>query len=389
MILPPGQFSSIKTSSIFRLNFSFDRIMKLCIGFSFLLSVSVMQGQVLSDSVSLNLIKRGIDYVYNFQFGSADRINAELEKLYPGHPIVHLYRGMITYWENYPLLPVSGASESFEADMKRCIELCEENEDPEYEAEILLENLCARGLLLLYYTENELSFEVFPIAKSTYQNIRRSFDFTSSYTDLKFFTGIYNYYREAYPEAHPVYKTLAFLFPRGDKEKGLNDLEKVARSSILMKAESYSFLTDIYLSFENNYQKATHYSKNLHILYPENPEYLGQYIKNLLLIKNYEEAEKVISSSATRSNIYLQAQISIFKGIIQEKKYHNLQKAAEFYNSGIRNIARFREYGNEFAAFAYFGLSRIARENNDEKNEKLYRRLALKLTAFKEMNFDE
>jgi hypothetical protein len=108
-----------------------------------------------------------------------------------------------------------------------------------------------------------------------------------------------------------------------------------------------------------------------------------------LLIKNYEEAEKQISSSATRRNSYLQAQISIFKGIIQEKKYHNLQKAAEFYNNGIRNIARFREYGNEFAAYAYFGLSRIARENKDEKNEKIYRRLALKLTAFKEMNFDD
>jgi hypothetical protein len=389
MILLSLPFSSLKTQTIFRLNFSFDSIMRLCIGVSFLLSVSSMQGQVLSDSGSLKLVKRGIDYVYNFQFEKAGRVNAELERLYPGHPIVYLYRGMITYWENYPLLPVSSASGSFEANMKKSIELCEKNEDPRYEAEILLANLCARGLLLLYYTDNELSFEVFPIAKSTYHNIRRSFDFTSSYIDLYFFTGIYNYYREAYPEAHPVYKTLAFLFPRGDKEKGLIDLEKVARGSILMKAESYSFLTAIYLSFENNYQKATHYSKNLHILYPENPEYLGQYIKNLLLIKNYEEAEKEISSSASRSNSYLQAQISIFKGIIQEKKYRNLSKAEELYISGIRSIARFREYGDEFAAYAYFGLSRIASEKNDEKNEKIYRKLALKLTAFKEMNFDE
>ena len=189
--------------------------------------------------------------------------------------------------------------------MRKCIELCDKNKNAETEAEILLANLCARGLLLLYFTENDLSFEVFPIASSTYQNIRRSFDFTTSYIDLNFFTGIYNYYREAYPEAHPVYKTLAFLFPKGNKQKGLADLEKVAKSSIVMKAESYSFLTDIYLSFENDYQKAAFYSKNLHSLYPENPEYHGQYIKNLLLIKDYEEAEKELLTSPSRKNSFL------------------------------------------------------------------------------------
>ena len=117
-------FSSSKTATAFKLNFSYDRIRRLCIVISFLFSVSALQGQVLSDSVSLKLVKRGIDYVYNFQFENAGRINAEIEKLYPGHPIVYLYSGMITYWENYPLLPVSSASESFEANMKKCIELC-------------------------------------------------------------------------------------------------------------------------------------------------------------------------------------------------------------------------------------------------------------------------
>ena len=69
-------------------------------------------------------------------------------------------------------------------------------------------------------------------------------------------------------------------------------------------------------------------------------------------------------------------------GIIQEKKYHNLLQAEKLYQNGIRSIAEFREYGNEYTAYAYFGLSRIAGKNGDEKNMKIYRRLALKLTAF-------
>jgi hypothetical protein len=354
------------------------------------LGISTLHGQILKDSSSINLIKKGIDYVYNFDFKNAYNISDEFRKLYPGHPLIYLFKGMITYWENYPLNITSEARASFEEDMRKCIELCDKNKEQASEAEILLVNLCARGLLLLFYTDNDLSFEVFPIASSTYQCIRRSFNFTTHYSDFYFFTGVYNYYREAYPEAHPVYKTLAFLFPKGSKVKGLQDLQIVARNSIILKAESYSFLTQIFLSFENNYEQATFYSKSLHSVYPDNPQYLGSYIKNLLLIKQYDEAEMEIASSITYlKNPFFQAQVTIFNGLLQEKKYHDTRQAQQFYMKGIKDISVFRSYGNEYAAYAYFGLSRISEKNGDTDNMKLYRKLALKLADFKNIDFNE
>lgn len=353
------------------------------------LNLSVLKGQILKDSTSISLIKKGIDKVYNFQFDEAYKISSELSKLYPGHPVNYLFNGMITYWENYPLITTSVKRESFEEQMKKCIEECDTYINPVNEAEILLVNLCARGLLLLYYTDNYLSLEVFPIAASTYQCIRRSFNFTAQYSDFYFFTGVYNYYREAYPDAHPVYKTLAFIFPKGSKTKGLEQLQVVAKNSIMLKAEAYTFLTQIFLSFENDYQQATFYSKSLHVVYPDNPEYLGIYIKNLLLIKQYDEAEKEITSST--SNIgspFFQAQVAIFSGILQEKKYHDYKKAQQFYLKGTKDISVFRSYGNEFAAYAYFGLSRISKINGDEDKAEFYRKLALKLADFKNIDFD-
>ncbi len=347
-------------------------------------------GQVLKDSASINLIKKGIDYVYNFEFNRAEKVKAELNRLYPGHPVNRLFNGMITYWKNYPLTSTSPARKSFEEDMRKSIDLCEKSKDASFEAEILLVNLCARGLLLLYYTDNYLSLEVFPLATSTYQCVRRSFNFTTYYSDFYFFTGVYNYYREAYPEAYPVYKTLAFLFPKGDKVKGIEELKIVADNSIVLKAESYTFLSSIYLSFENNYRQATFYSKSLHYIYPANPEYLGAYIKNLLLIKEYDEAEKeMISTDSRLSNPFFKAQVTIFNGILQEKKYHNTVRAQELYNKGIKEIEAFRSYGNEYAAYAYFGLSRISQVNGDVNSEKTYRRLALKLADFKNIDFDD
>lgn len=367
-----------------KLNISFIlAVLVLC------LNTNNLQSQFLKDTASVNLIKRGIDYVYNFDFNNADKVNSEISRLYPGHPVTYLFRGMITYWKNYPLSTISADRLSFEEDMRKCIDLCDKNKDPVTEPEILLINLCARGLLLLFYTDNDMSFEVFPIAASTYQCIRRSFDFTSHYSDFYFFTGVYKYYREAYPEAHPVYKTLAFLFPKGSKIHGLEDLQIVARNSIVLKAEAYSFLTEIFLSFENNYQQATFYSKSLHKIYPGNPAYLGSYIKNLLLTKKYDEAEKEIQSSAGYlKNPFFQSQVTIFKGILQEKKYHNNNQAQQYYAKGIRDISVFRSYGNEYAAYAYFGLSRISILNGNSDNQKMYRKLALKLADFKNVDFD-
>jgi tetratricopeptide (TPR) repeat protein len=366
-----------------------SKISALTILLMLLLSLSPLKGQFLKDTASINLIKRGIDYVYNFDFKNADRVNAEIGRLYPGHPVNFLFRGMITYWKNYPLNTISDASKSFEDDLKKSIDLCDKNKDPASEAEILLINLCARGLLLLYYTDNDMSLEVFPIAASTYQCIRRSFDFTSRYNDFYFFTGVYNYYREAYPQAHPVYKTLAFLFPKGSKVKGIEDLGIVAKNSIILKAEAYLFLSEIFLSFENNYTQATFYSKSLHKIYPDNPDYLGLYIKNLLLIKQYDEAEKEIKSSVGYlKNPFFQAQVTIFNGILQEKKYHNMKQSEQLYVKGIREVSNFRSFGDEYAAYAYFGLSRISKLNGDQENEKLYRKLALKLADFKNIDFD-
>ena len=151
------------------------------------------------------------------------------------------------------MLSTSSARDSFEADMRRCILLCENNNNTAYEAEYLLADLCARGMLLMFYADNDLAMKVIPLTTGTYKYLRRSFDFASVCSDLNYFTGVYNYYREAYPKAYPVYKSLAFLFPGGNMKIGLKQLHTAAINSVVLRAESYFLLTYIYLNFENNY----------------------------------------------------------------------------------------------------------------------------------------
>ena len=46
-----------------------------------LTSFTPAKSQILKDSASIKLVKRGIDYVYNFQFSSAEKVKQEMTKL--------------------------------------------------------------------------------------------------------------------------------------------------------------------------------------------------------------------------------------------------------------------------------------------------------------------
>jgi len=310
--------------------------------------------------------------------------------LYPGHPVNYLLNGILSYYENYPLLPASPSRQFFEDDLRKCIELSGQKPYSEkYEAESLLTNLCARGLLLTYYTNNDLIMNVVPLTAGTYKYLKKSFDFVSVFADFYFFTGTYNYYWEAYPRIHPVYKTLASLFPPGDMKVGLYELLKAAQQSIFVKVESYSRLTSIYTGFENNYKMASLYSKTLTDQYPGNPLFKSDHIKNLLLLNEFDQAEFLINDfPGDAGNTFYAAQLMIFRGIIQEKKYKNYALAKQLYEEGIIASSLYGDYSKEYCAYGYFGLSRISEYYGDHVGRKVYRRKGLDLTDFKEVNFD-
>jgi len=360
------------------------------LGLFLFLSTLQLNAQLLQDTTSLNLVKKDIDYIYNLQFENACEVYDRIVVLYPKHPIVLLLKGLMTYWENYPMIHTSPAHISFEGDMRQCIKLSEANDNSENEAEYLLADLCARGMLLTFYADNDLIMEVTPLTISTYKQLRRAFNYTSKCTDLYYFTGVYKYYREAYPKIHPVYKSLALLFPPGDMETGLKELKKAAMNSTVLGAESFSMLTWIYTGFESKYQESLYYSRTLSEKYPYNLMFLTTYLRNLIILKKYDEAENLIAAFPEEKwSRFFKAQLTILKGIIQEKKYLDNNLAQQYYNKGISEISVFGDYGNEFAAYAYFGLSRISDMNGEKHTRKIYRREAIKLSEFKKIDFDK
>jgi hypothetical protein len=214
---------------------------------------------------------------------------------------------------------------------------------------------------MLCFSENGMSNEVIPIALTSYKCVRKSFQYKSVYPDFCYFTGLYNYYREAYTDRHPVYKAIAVLFPHGDKVNGLKDLQHAAENSMVLRAEAYSILAWIYIYYEKNYTEALRYSKTISESYPENLLFRGEYIKNLLLISEYDEAEKIIKQSENEQHAYFRGGLSVFRGFLQEKKYHNYTLARQYYEEGINAMKSFGARGKDYADFGSEGLKRIKR----------------------------
>lgn len=356
------------------------------------LVVNETRSQVLSNSFSYEKVKEGVNYIYNTDFEKAESIYVYLKENFPQHSMTYLYKSMIIYWKNYPLLSGTPASKYFTDLLGKSIELAEEKlKLDEDDSENLLSVMGSTGLLLMHFADNGNSKEVLSIAPKAYKYIKKSFDYTSSYTDFYFITGLYNYYREAYPEAHPVYKPILLFFPEGNKKLGLKYLKTASDSAVLLKAEANIFLSGIYQNFEHDPKKALIYSKKLMTFFPDNIFFKTNHICDLLLAKRYNEAEKYISElpSVSYGNKYLQVQIDIFNGIIYEKKYKNNKRAESLYRAGIHNSEPYGDIAGQYASFAYYGLSRVCADKSDKKSIKYYRKQGRELAKYDYLTFDE
>jgi hypothetical protein len=346
--------------------------------------------QVLQNPEDFEKIREGVTSIYNCDFDKALIVSNYLDRKYPGHSISYLFRGMMVYWQYFPILPGTKEEQQFENDLSKGMDLAEASlKVNDSDAENLLSGLGTAGLLLLYYADNGESGKVISMAPRTYQWVMKSFNFTKTYKDFYFITGLYNYYREAYAEAHPIYKPIMIFFPHGNKKLGLKQLKVASDSAIFLKAESYNFLSGIYQSFEKDPAQAVAFSRKLRDTYPRNTQFKTGYIRDLLVIKKYGEAESLLNGIPYANvNKYFQSQVDIMKGIIQEKKYKNLNLAEQFYIAGISKAEAFGQFGAEFASYGYFGLSRINGDAGKNKAAKQYRKHARDLTPFDHINFD-
>jgi len=325
-----------------------------------------------------------LDHIYNYEFESANLVLERIEKDIPGHPAVFILKSIKTYWEFYPLHGETGPSSLFVKDLESGIMISEKmlDEDPD-DIEAIIYDMVARGLLMMFYADNEESSKVFPHAYAAYKAVKKSFEYQDEFIDYYFFTGLYNYYIEAYPEKHPVYKPFTVLFRDGDKKTGKKELMHEANNGIFLKAEANRFLIYIYLNFENNPGKALFHANKLYMQYPSNLYFEGKKTELLLITGDYEAARiHIINLLKKKDDRYSNMKGIIFKGIWEEKYKNDNSEAKENYLTGIEMAKNFGTIAENYLAYAYFGLSRIYQIEGKIKPAEKYLKMAEEIAVY-------
>ena len=324
--------------------------------------------------------------MYNYEFKKADSIFRIIEDEIPNHPIVPFLEGLCIFWQNAPLNPNnSDAVNMFIKKMKKSAGLSDEvmkSRDDYIEGSFF--SLVAHAMQMMYYADNDQIINVIKHIPYSYRRVVKAFDLKDTFEEYKFFTGLYSYYIEAYPEAHPAYKPLLIFLHKGSRIEGLKELNWIANNSVFMKAEGLFFLHHIYLSYECNPQMALNYAEQLHELYPDNTFYLVHLIFNLFVVNDYEKAAELIPILEQQkiSDGFAQMMELIFNGMIEEIVNRNYEVSEKLYKKGIEMAVEFNPRVDTYIALAYAGLSRIYEREGMVKLAKENKKIAFGKTDY-------
>ncbi len=286
------------------------------------------QYKILESKGAVEQVQQTIDSIYNLNFDAADIMIADLEKKLGDYPGLLLLKAFYLSWKFRPIRLEHASYSLFENYLKQGIDKSEAllNENSEnIEANFFL--MACHSFLAELYVGNGQNFKALGEAQSAYKHIKVGFDYVDEYPEFNFSSGIFNYYREKYPEENPFYKSVTWFFRSGDKKEGLSMLKKGSQLAVFTKAECLTYLFHIYLRYENEPQSAIYYAHILIDKYPNNLHYISNFVENSIRLGKIGEIKPYILRLTESEQPYYQYLGEIFYGAYIVEKEESLNEA--------------------------------------------------------------
>jgi hypothetical protein len=324
-----------------------------------------------------------LQHTYNFSFDEARKVQSEISSLAPGHPAPPFLEALIVYWENFPLSPSMEVSNQFINLMDRSIALAgnyTENEQTYLEGVFF--DLFGRAFKAMFWADNGKSGKVVPDLGNMYRDTKKGFDLQDKFVEFYFSTGLYNYYIEAYPTAHPAYKPLVAFMRKGDRELGLEQLNHAINHTVFLKVESLHFMSLIQLNYENDLKSAAIYAERLVIEYPGNIYFRGHYINILLHQHRFDRVKELMSAITDQDDNYSKMIRTLAIAFMEENEPGQESRARADYNETISLAEAFGPFAEIYQAMGYMGLSRLYAKRGLQSESDSYARKASHYTSY-------
>ncbi len=346
-------------------------------------------------------ITEGVDYMYNFQFTQAESQFMWLKDKYPTHPLPYFLMGLSNWWKIMPNTESKTHDERFFAYMDSTIFMAEKRYDnypdtskKKLEAAFFLSG--ANAFIGRLYSERKAWTKAAFYGKRALNYMEYCKGKGELSPELLFGDGLFNFYSEWIRENYKYLRPIMWLFPRGDKELGLQQLEKVVADAFYAKIEAQYFLMRIYAFEQSDLKKGILISEYLHQKFPDNP-YFHRYYARLLyasgqFVQMKEECQQIldrIEAGKTGYGTISGRYAGFFLGVFYHKVENNFEKATTYYEEAVRYS---EESGDTDAGFYLHALSNLGdiekRKGNYEAAwayyEKVMENAEHKHSAYKE-----
>jgi len=239
-----------------------------------------------------SILQEGINNIYNVQFTKAHENFTEVIRKYPDHPAGYFLDAMIDWWKVNISQRNRTYDQSFLNKIDRVLDVCDRilEKDPENITALFFKG-GALGFRGRFYAVRESMVSAINDGRTALDIMVACKKIAPANHDIMLGTGTYNYFAAVIPEKYPLVKPLMALFPPGDKDLGILQLEAASRTARYAKVEASVVLLNAYYEFEKNPTKALQYAKSLHERYPDNPyfhRYVGRCVVQLGPIDSME-----------------------------------------------------------------------------------------------------
>jgi tetratricopeptide (TPR) repeat protein len=328
-------------------------------------------------------VQQAIDSIYNLNFNAADSLIAILDNKLGDYPGNLLLKAFYTNWKYKPINDGHPSYTQFESYLNRSVELCEtmlqENPNNE-EANFFM--MASHAFLAELYVNNGHNFKALGEAKSAYKYIKIGFTQLDKNPEFYFSSGIYNYYREKYPEENPFYKSFLWFFRSGDKEAGISMLKKGAELASFTRAECLTYLFHIYLRYEDKPITSMYYARLLKNKYPKNLQYVSNFVENSIRIQQYQDLMPLIQRLLDSEDKFYQYLGEIFYGYYLENHAGNLSAAMVQYKkadkTGDEKNCRVLHYDG----ILFLGMGRIYKKQGSPELATEYFKKSVKSAEY-------
>ena len=234
-------------------------------------AAAVRPASILDDYQFQEQARKGLDYLYNMDFAAADATFSEIASRYPDHPVSPFLQALVPWWTIQ--LEPSDTSEDAEffASMERVLDLCEKRLDADpRDVDALFFKASAHAFRGRLNSDRKHWLKAARDGQQALKYLQKVVALDPQNDDLYFGLGTFHYMADVVPKKYKFLRLFARLFPKGDRQRGLQELDRALTRGRFVSTEAAWTLVQLNYLFEQNFQQTLVHAQWLRKRYPDN-----------------------------------------------------------------------------------------------------------------------